>query len=300
MKTDKPTVQIQRLCTLLGVSRQAYYQYQKRKAQERLDEALILKWVHAIRKQHRFMGGRKLFKKIQADLEMHNIKLGRDAFFDLLKNHNLLIKRRKRRVRTTNSIHNFKKWPNLIEGINLERKNQLWVSDITYLKTVRGFLYISFITDAYTHKVIGFNVSHSLKVKESIEALKMAFNSLEQETPYHLIHHSDRGFQYCSYQYVSLLRSKGIAISMTQTGDPRDNAVAERINGIIKNEYLKDLKITSLKQAKIELDKAVKLYNNQRPHYSIGLFTPNEIEANKNLKPKNLWKSAKTQNVNLF
>jgi putative transposase len=157
-------------------------------------------------------------------------------------------------------------------------------------------LYISFITDAYSHKIVGYNVASTLATIESIQALKMALSALGAESHFQLIHHSDRGIQYCSSEYVNLLQDHNIQISMTQTGDPLDNAIAERVNGIIKNEYLCDYQIKNIDEAKQVLDFAVNLYNEQRPHMSNGNLTPNQIHIN-NLKPEKLWKNYYRKNT---
>ena len=168
--------------------------------------------------------------------------------------------------------------------------NQLWVSDITYFKVAGDYLYISLITDAYSHKVVGYHLAETLETIETIQALQMALKELPENLPGQLIHHSDRGVQYCSETYVKLLQNNGIGISMTENGDPLENAVAERINGILKGEYLKHYQISTINQAKEQLQLAVKLYNEDRPHFSIGLLTP-ELVHSKNLITEKLWKN---------
>ncbi len=167
--------------------------------------------------------------------------MGRDALFDLLAVNQLLIRRKKRRVTTTQSFHWLRKYPNLIRHLNPMKKNTLWVADITYYQTTKGFVYISFITDAYSRKIVGYHVADSLAAVHSVKALEMAIaQSAEPLTE--LIHHSDRGVQYCSAEYVKLLQDNGITISMTENGDPLENAIAERVNGIIKEEFLNHYK----------------------------------------------------------
>lgn len=251
--------------------------------------------VQEIRKLHRVLGGRKIYEIIYPFLLEHNIKMGRDALFTLLAANNLLVKRRKRNVYTTNSFHWLRKYPNLIKEFVPIAINQLWVSDITYLRTTAGFLYISLITDAYSHKVVGYNIAKSLEATHTEKALEMALTGLS-EKPSTLIHHSDRGIQYCSYKYTDILKKNNILISMTESGDPLENALAERVNGILKLEYMEHYKNTNLKEAKQNLIKTVELYNNQRPHYSIGLLTPELVHSHKNIVIENLWKK-KTVNV---
>jgi len=219
----------------------------------------------------------------------HHIKMGRDSLFDLLSNNNLLVRIRKRKVHTTNSFHWLRKYPNLIRNYTPLKSNQLWVSDITYWKIETGFLYISFITDAYSHQIIGYNLANTLAAIESIGALKMAIESLKGEV-YGLIHHSDRGVQYCSGDYVKMLIDNNILISMTESGDPLENAVAERINGIIKDEYLECYQVNDINEARELLEQVVNLYNNERPHMSIGNMTPNKLHKD-NQKTEKLWKT---------
>lgn len=221
----------------------------------------------------------------------HQIKLGRDGLFNLLAINNLLVRKRKRRVYTTNSFHWLRKYPNLIKTYIPEKPNQLWASDITYWKVGTGHLYISFITDVYSHKIVGYQVAETLAAIESVEALKMALSGLLEE-PENLIHHSDRGIQYCSSEYVKQLQDNGIQISMTESGDPLENPVAERINGIIKDEYLECYEVNSISEAKVLLTKVVELYNEERPHMSNGNETPNRIHSG-NQKGRSLWKKPK-------
>jgi transposase InsO family protein len=234
------------------------------------------------------MGGRKLFELLESFMLEHQIKMGRDALFNVLASHNLLVKRRKRRVFTTQSFHWLRKYSNLIRGYAPHEPNNLWVSDITYWKIEAGYVYISFITDAYSHKVVGYQVADTLETIESIQALRMALNQLTKP-PKGLIHHSDRGIQYCSTSYVNLLKQYRIRISMTESSDPLENPIAERVNGIIKNEYLDCYQIDSLPEARQLLKEVVNLYNSERPHMSIGNLTPNEVH-NYNVKRENLWK----------
>jgi transposase InsO family protein len=244
------------------------------------------------------MGGRKLYEKLYPFLLSHQIKMGRDALFDLLAANGLLVKKRRRRYITTWSGHRFNKWPNIIRGIQVERVNQLWVSDITYWKVAGDFLYVSLITDAYSHKVVGYHLSETLETMETIKALEMALKGLPAVLPEPLIHHSDRGVQYCSDNYVKLLQDNDIQISMTENGDPLENAVAERMNGILKEEYLKHDKPENKVQATKQLDNAIYLYNEQRPHLSIGLLTPEQVH-NTNLKTEKLWKNYYHKNTTI-
>lgn len=295
MKSDSKNLKINKMCALLGVSRQAYYQHNQQQQWLNIEQELVIKKVKEIRQNHRIMGTRKLYEKMQEYLLEHQIKMGRDALFDLLAEQKLLVRRRIRRIKTTQSYHSFRKWPNLTKDIELSGINQLWVSDITYWKVFDGtFLYISFITDAYSHKIVGYQVAETLQVVESITALKRAILSSKwvgSNRPFQLVHHSDRGIQYCNPAYIKLLQRNNIQVSMTENGDPRENAIAERVNGIIKEEYLKTMQPKSLQQARQMVDQAVHLYNNDRPHLSLGMLTPEKIQSNPNIKPEKVWKN---------
>jgi putative transposase len=287
-----------RLCRLLGLTRQAYYQHFWQAEASSIEESLVLGKVLAIRKDHRVMGGRKLYEKLYSFLLEHQIKIGRDAFFDLLANNNLLVKKRRRRFITTFSNHWLKKWPNLIREMEINRINQLWVSDITYWKIGERYSYISLITDAYSHKIVGYHLAQTLESVETIKALHMAVSQLPNQLLATLIHHSDRGVQYCSENYIKLLQNRGIKISMTENGDPLENAIAERINGILKSEYLKHYQIKTIQEATELLDFAVKLYNQDRPHFSIGLLTPEKVHS-EGLIVEKLWKNYYNKNAKI-
>jgi transposase InsO family protein len=222
----------------------------------------------------------------------HQIKIGRDALFDLLSSNYLLVRKRKRRIQTTQSSHWLRKYPNLIRGFVPTGPNQLWVSDITFWKIIGGHVYISLITDAYSHKVVGYHVAETLEAVESVQALKMALSGLFMEPDGHfqLIHHSDRGVQYCSFDYVKLLKDNNIQNSMTENGDPLENALAERLNGILKDEYLNDSPVTTLKEARKVLARVIALYNEDRPHMSIGNLYPSQVHEQK-IKAERLWKN---------
>lgn len=290
MKDSYTRVNLVRICRLFGVTRQAYYQHFWQQEVTSIEESVVLSKVASIRAEHRVMGGRKLYEKLHPFFLEHQIKMGRDALFDLLAANGLLVKKKRRRFITTFSNHWLRKWPNLIREMEVTGINQLWVSDITYFKVASEYVYISLITDAYSHKIVGYHLADTLETIETIQALQMALKQSSPDTRETLIHHSDRGVQYCSETYVKLLQDNSIKISMTENGDPLENAVAERINGIIKGEYLKHYSITTIQQAKEELQRAVRLYNEDRPHFSIGLLTP-ELVHSKNLITEKLWKN---------
>lgn len=288
MKDRNRNISLTRICRILGVTRQAYYQHWWHHETLTIEKELVIRQIIQLRQDHRHMGTRKLYELIQPFLLEHQIKMGRDALFNLLSIHGLLVKRYKRRISTTNSFHMYRKFPNLIKQFVPGRPNSLWVSDITYWKINNRFLYISFITDAFSRKIMGYNVAENLQSIETIKALRMALKNTENID--FLYHHSDRGLQYCSNEYIRLLEENGIRISMTETGDPRDNAIAERLNGIIKNEYLNDYHVNTLEEGRQVLDFVIQLYNEERPHMSIGNFTPNQVHQEIK-KPEQLWKN---------
>lgn len=276
MKDNYRQIGLSRFCRLLGVTRQAYYQHFWQEEFIGIEQNLVLQEVQRIRSRHRHMGGRKLYQMLQSYFLEHQIKMGRDALFDLLQSNHLLVRRRKRRVYTTQSFHWLRKYPNVIKGKQITQPNQLWVSDITYWRIGSGFVYISLITDAFSHKIVGYHVADTLETVQTLEALKMAVQTLPMNHQ-GLIHHSDRGIQYCSNEYVLLLQQHDIQISMTENGDPRENAIAERVNGILKEEYLYDYSVQTLAQAKLVLDFVINLYNVERPHMSCQYKTPETI-----------------------
>jgi transposase InsO family protein len=255
---------LRELCGLLGHSPQAYYQYLKATESRTFDQEQLIQQVLEHRRLQPRSGGAKLRELIQPDM-------GRDAFFTLLRENGLLVRRKRYRVRTTFSCHRFRKYPDLVRELIPERAGELWVSDITYIRVGQGFAYLSLVTDAYSRKIIGFGLSHDLSTDSCLSALRMALATRLTDQP--LIHHSDRGTQYCSKAYTQLLKRKSIAISMTQSGNPRDNAIAERVNGILKMELLKE-RYDDIKTAYRGIVQAIEIYNNLRPHSSVDMLTP--------------------------
>jgi transposase InsO family protein len=229
-----------------------------------------------------------MLKMIQDTLP-EDAQIGRDKFFDLLRSNGLLVRKRRTRVYTTDSHHWLRKYPNLIKDITAERPNQIWVSDITYIKTQSGFVYLSLVTDVYSRKIIGWNLSDNMETKAPLRALHMAISQLPADAQ-QVIHHSDRGVQYCSGKYVRCLQKHHIKISMTENSDPYENAIAERVNGIIKTEWLYDIKLKDIDQAKKAIRQIIKLYNRKRPHYSVELLTPEQAHQT-NGKLKRMWKT---------
>ena len=286
MKRDYPQKGIKDLCVLFGKTRAAYYDWQNRKKQSTLLEGLALEMTHKVRKDLPRSGVRQLHQIFIRD---YQLSIGRDYLFDLLKQHKLLIRQRKRKIVTTDSRHWQFKYPNLIKNLFVMRPEEVWVSDITYIRLANGFAYLSLVTDAYSRKIVGYCLHKDLSKDGCMEALRMALR--QRFTPYKpLIHHSDRGVQYCCRDYVCLLNENGIAISMTNNGDPYENAIAERINGIVKNEFNIGYTNVGFEATQDLLDTAVHAYNNIRRHSSCDYLTPAEAHQKEGSLKKH-WKN---------
>lgn len=217
---------------------------------------------------------------MKKELADSNIKFGRDKLFTLLRENDLLIKAQRRYIQTTMSRHWMKKWPNLVKNSVVNQPDQVWVSDITYIKTEEGTCYLNMITDAYSRKIVGYAIDENMETENMIKALKMAH--LKRSNPdWKTIHHSDRGVQYCSKEYVELSKKNNIQLSMTENSDPYENALAERMNRTIKEEFGLDKKLKSRKQAYDLVKESVHLYNQIRPHLALGMRTPNEVYKQK-------------------
>jgi len=290
MRQKHPEESLGSLCELFGVTRQAYYDAAEHEKKTSIAHMLILSLVREYRSNIPFIGTRKLLFLLIPDLKEHGIKIGRDQLFELLRFHGLLIRRRKRMVKTTDSHHWLKKYPNLIKGLEVTGPNQLWVSDLTYIRTLEGFSYLSLITDAFSRKIVGYSLYQTLEAVGCINALKMAVEERKYDSPYFLIHHSDRGIQYCSAEYVSILGDQNIAISMTQSGSPYDNALAERVNGIIKNEFYPKRVYQNHKDASKAISRIIQIYNSKRPHASIDYLTPEQAHEREGQLSKR-WKT---------
>ena len=286
------------LCELFGKSRQAYYQRVKYNYKEVVKEEIILQMISKERKKMPRIGGRKLLLKIQPLLP-DELFMGRDAFFDFLRENQLLVRRRKKHVYTTMSKHWLRKYPNLIQDITPTRAHQVWVSDITYISSSQGFCYLSLITDAYSRKIVGWSLGETLEAKHSVKALNMALRQLPKGTT-GVYHHSDRGVQYCSDEYVSILKKEHFQISMTENGDPLENAIAERINGILKDEWLNQMSFKDYAEIHKVLKKIITSYNQDRPHSSVEYLTPNVahcLSVPLERKWKNYYNERKTECV---
>ncbi|WP_228526655.1 MULTISPECIES: IS3 family transposase [unclassified Flavobacterium] len=261
-------------CTLFGIDRQVYYRRIKRTSSRKLIASEVISLVLKIRNTMPRIGAKKLYYLLK--IQLNQLKIGRDKFIDILRaNHLLLTPRRSYHI-TTNSHHRFRKHENLILDLKICRPEQVWVSDITYVGKRENPCYLSLITDAYSKKIMGFYVADNMNTKSSLTALKNAIKQ-RRDKGKTLIHHSDRGLQYCSDQYQKLLYKNNIRCSMTQNSDPYENAVAERINGILKQEFNIDKFNQQLAVMKILIKDAIDLYNNERPHYSNYMLTPNQM-----------------------
>lgn len=276
------------MCDLFGKSRQAYYQRLKYNYKEEVKAEILLQLIAKERKKMPRLGGRKLLVRIQPKLP-GELYLGRDSLFDFLREKGLLVRKRRNQIRTTFSSYWLRKYPNIIKDLVPQRAHQLWVSDITYIETKQGFGYLSLITDAYSRKIVGWALGSTLEAKHTISALKMALRQLPKGVR-DVIHHSDRGVQYCCEDYVKILKENHFRISMTENGDPLENSIAERVNGILKDEWLNHIKLETLEEAHKELTQIIKTYNGQRPHLSLDMNTP-EYAHNQRGKIKRRWKN---------
>lgn len=263
-----------KLCTYFGLSRSGYYASCRSEARACLSEGVVVELVEEQRRRLPRLGGRKLYHILQKDLQQAG-KIGRDKFFGVLKKNRLLVERKKSYTKTTNSYHHLYRWKNLLKDREITRPNACYVSDITYLRTATGFVYLFLVTDYYSRKIVGWDLSPSLSIEGGIKALQMAIR--QRKTTYELLHHSDRGIQYCSHDYVALLQKNGIKISMTEENHCYENALAERVNGILKDEFLLDGTFKSMAEAQVAVKEAVRLYNEARPHWSLKLLTPSEV-----------------------
>lgn len=245
------------------------------KATTELQEDVVIKLVQGIRRYQPRIGGKKLYKLLKDDLDKLEGSIGRDKFFDILRKRGLLVKRRRKYVTTTDSYHRFHKYKNKLKGKLLTGPNQAYASDITYLRSGEGFVYLFLQTDVYSRMITGWDLSDSLSIEGAIRALKMTIKQCANTEG--SIHHSDRGIQYCSKEYVKLLKKQKMEISMTEENHCYENAMAERVNGILKDEFLLDEKFANKEMALKAVKEAVKSYNTRRPHWSLNLYTPQQI-----------------------
>ena len=284
------------LCGLIGKTRQAFYDTNKRAEKEKFNASIIVNLVRRERKIAKRIGARRLLKILNPELLEHDIKIGLQGFLNILRANDLLVKRRKRRPKLTDSKHKLPVYPNQARNLEIGKSEILWVSDITYLKVFDKFHYLILITDAYSRKVVGYNFARNMTAEFCCIALKKAIE--ERQYPERkLMHHTDRGSQYCSSEYTKVLIENSITISMTENGDPLENPLAERMNRTFKDVFGMDENFKTFNEAKLQIDNSVEYYNSRLPHSSINDLTP-EIAHQKEGHIKKLWKWYWRENQN--
>ncbi len=257
------------------MSPQNYYKSRKVRERKSVDAKLVKDLVDDARSRQPRLGGLKLHYMLRDELSSAGVTLGRDRFFDVLRSQALLLEPLPKSPRTTNSSHNLPVYPNLVKEIVLTGPNQVWISDITYIRTEKGFVYLSLISDKYSRKIVGHCLGDSLSTTHTLKALKMALKKLPEGC--HPVHHSDRGTQYCSKNYIKMLKKRGLEISMTEVNHCAENAQAERVNGILKQEYYLNHTFKDIKQARIAVSESVELYNTLRPHRALEMLVPEAV-----------------------
>lgn len=279
-----PTYRVGRMCGLLGISRQAYYKEDDSKRMAKYaSEELAVQFAKEVRAKDPGIGGKKIWHMYMQGLG-RQYGIGRDRFYAILDGHGMKLRQKRRKPRTTDSRHDLPKYPNLIRDYIPDRPNRLWVSDITYVPIIgrHGELrygFLSVILDGYSEMIKGWSIIGTLETAGPAGALRMALDGIGGRSMEGLIHHSDRGCQYASGEYTDMLKARGIRISMTESGNPKDNAQAERINNTIKNELLKGKTFRTMEEARAALADAIDFYNYERPHLSLGMLTPAEAEG---------------------
>lgn len=268
-------ISIRMLCERVEMSRQNYYAARWLRQRRQVDEELIVKLVQRERRMQPRLGGRKLRYLIQPDLDEAGVAIGRDRFFEVLAEQDLLVVRKPGMPRTTNSRHSLPVFHNLLDGNQFTTPNEAWVSDLTYIRTDEGFMYAALITDVVSRKIVGAHIGDSLEAEGCLAALDQALSDLPEGK--HPIHHSDRGCQYCCHAYVERLQERGLAISMTEIMHCYENAMAERVNGILKQEYELDRTFRTKAQACKAFEQAVWLYNHRRPHLKLNYRFPADV-----------------------
>jgi putative transposase len=265
---------MEQLCGLFGLTRQAWYAATRRQEKKCFQEDLVLSEVRRLRNQIPGLGTAKLHEMMHGFLEGHRIKLGRDKLHNLLKDNGLLVKRKGARIRTTDSDHCYRKYPNRVQNLIPKGPNEMWVSDLTYFPLGSHFVYLTVVMDAYSRKIVGWSLQKTLEAKGSLQALDMALVQ-RGKCRKSLVHHSDRGVQYCSWMYVNRLRDAQIGISMTESGDPNENAMAERVFRTRKEDFQLG-GFTNFERAMVAITQAIQAYNSLRPHASLDYLTPDQ------------------------
>ena len=269
---------ISEVCSSFSLTRDAYYKLFKRFKRRDAVTAKVLKLVKEERQFQPRVGCRKLQEALHPAFQLEGIKVGRDKLFDILREYEMLIRRKQYSCRTTNSYHRFHKYKNLVKDMKVTAPNQVWVSDITYIRTINGFCYLALITDMYSRKIVGYDLSDTLELTGCLGAFKRAQKAARPAAG--LVHHSDRGIQYCSNQYVEELKKHGVLISMTEENHCYENAIAERVNGILKDEFYLDQCFYSTEHARLAAKNAIEIYNSKRLHLSLGYKTPDSVFKN--------------------
>jgi transposase InsO family protein len=285
---------------LFGRTRHAFYDRLWFLKERDESHVLVLEMVAEIRREIPRIGTGKLYQMLRNPFRSNDIKMGRDRLHTLLQDHGLTVKPKKRYTRTTNSNHWMKKYPNLIKGMKVTESEQIWVADITYILVNGDFNFLNLITDDYSKRIMGYCLYPTLEANGTLVALNMALSN-RQKPNKKLIHHSDRGTQYCCFEYVNLLQMSGITISMTEKGDPYENPVAERVNGILKGDFELDQHFLTREIALINIDRTIRAYNELRPHMSCNNFTPDQAHKmigvlEKKWKPKTYSKNSNLGN----
>ena len=279
---------------MFGYSRQVYYRAVKAEKARQQRAQKVVQLVQEKRMVMPRLGTRKLYYLLQRELKA--LGVGRDQLFNILKANHMLIKPRRAYHITTNSHHRFRKHKNLIADLSITRPEQVWVADITYVGTRKNPMYLALVTDAYSKKIMGYNVSDSLSVTGALSALKQAIKNRKYPDN-QIIHHSDRGLQYCSNSYQNCLNKAGVTASMTESYDPYANAIAERINGILKQEFIEVVRADKLEIMKVLVRESIEVYNTKRPHLSCAMNTPNQMHKQNKITPKSYKKENLSKNV---
>jgi transposase InsO family protein len=263
------------LCSFFGFSRQAYYKQLQQKAERCSKEELVVELVQHSRRSNKKLGVRKIYEKLGTQIHNINAWLGRDKLFALLRRRGLLIKRQRKYAVTTNSRHRFRKYSNELKDFTALRPHKAWVADMTFIRTREGFTHLFLLTDVYSRKIVGWHLTKIQDVESASKAARMAIKQCPDTRG--LIHHSDRGFQYCSPRYVKMLEMENIVISMGEAGNCYENAMAERVNGILKDEYGLDGTFKDLSEALKAVKESIKDYNEERPHWGLKLKIPSVV-----------------------
>lgn len=274
---ESKEMKISPLCKRVGITRQNYYKHRVSMKKKEIDNEFIVGLVRRERRIQPRLGGRKVLSIIGEELKTQSVFIGRDKFFSFLKEKNLLVERKKSKPKTTNSRHTLPVFRNEIKEMEITAPNQAWCSDLTYIRTLEGFMYASLITDMYSRKIVGAYIGDSLETYGCIAALEKALTDLSPDK--HPIHHSDRGTQYCCHEYVKRLMKRNMTISMTEVNHCYENAMAERVNGILKQEYDLDQIFKTKQQAISAFDQAIDIYNNRRPHLSLKYSIPAKVHS---------------------